>query len=107
MKKTAMETLVKHLNGEQVEGLDEIKADLEAELAKNKAKAEETKRQYAEMHDPIMETMRIANAPVTAQDIADATGFSRNKILYGFRNYWPNEIKVDRSGKVNTYTLAQ
>ena len=58
------------------------------------------------MHDKVVEAIRVANAPVTAQDIADATGLARGKIVYGLTNLWSDEVAVDKSGKANLYTLA-
>ena len=106
MKKASLETLVKFLNGEEVSGLDTIKAEIEAELAKGKAKADANRAVYADMHDAVIEAIRVANAPVTAQDIADATGLARGKVVYGLTNLWADEIVKDDSGKANLYTLA-
>ena len=105
MKKATMEALVRVLNGENVEGLDVIKAELEAELAKGKAKADANRAVYADMHDEVIETIRTANAPVTAQEIADATGFSRGKVVWGLTNCWADEVGKDTSGKSTLYFI--
>ena len=105
MKKTVLQSLVSYLNGETVTNLDEIKAELEAELGKGQAKAQANRALYAEMRDAVIETLRTANAPVTAQEIADATGFARGKIVWGLTHEWANEV-VKTEGKVNTYSLA-
>ena len=106
MKKASLESLVRVLNGENVEGLDTIKAELEAELAKGKAKADANRELYAEYHDKVIDTIRMANAPVSAQDIADATGIARGKVVHGLTKLWTSEVVVDKSGKANMYTLA-
>ena len=106
MKKATLQSLVSYLNGETVTNLDEIKAELEAELAKGQAKAETNRAVYAEMHDKVIECIRTAHAPVTAQEIADATGLARGKVVYGLTNLWAGEVEKDDSGKANTYTLA-
>ena len=104
MKKTTIETLVAYLNGETVTNLDEIKDELEAELVKGKAKADANRAVYADMHDAVMDVLASATAPVTAQELADETGFAKGKIVYGLRNYWADEVeKIE--GKVNSYTL--
>ena len=105
MKKLSLETLVRHLNGEDVD-VTGIKEELEAELSKGKAKADANRAVYAEMHDKVIDTIRSANAPVSAQEIADAIGISRGKIVYGLTSLWSAEVKVDNSGKANLYTLA-
>ena len=106
MKKASLQSLVSYLNGETVDNIADIKAEIEAELAKGKAKADANRAVYAELHDKVIEAIRTANAPVTAQEIADATGIARGKIVYGLTNLWSEEVTVDKSGKANTYTLA-
>lgn len=104
MRKNTIETLVAYLNGETVTNLDEIKDELEAELTKGKAKAEANRAIYEEIHDAVIEVLKNATDPVTAQELADETGFAKGKIVYGLRNYWANEVeKIE--GKVNTYSL--
>ena len=85
---------------------EEVRAELTAELAKNKVKADANRAVYAEIHDKVMEILKSATAPVTAQEIAEETGVARGKIVYGLRNYWNDEIIVDCTGKANTYRLA-
>lgn len=106
MKKSSLVSLVAYLNGETVTNIDEIKAEIEAELAKGKAKADANRAVYADMHDAVMDVLASATAPVTAQEIADETGLSRSKIVYGLTNYWSTEIIADKSGKSTTYTKA-
>ena len=100
-----MQSLVSFLNGEAVTNLDEIKAELEAELAKGKIKADANRALYADIHDAVMDTLNGVTAPVSAQEIADETGFARGKIVYGLNNYWSSEV-VKHPGKVATYTKA-
>lgn len=100
-----MQSLVSFLNGEAVTNLDEIKAELEAELAKGKIKADANRALYADMHDAVMDTLAGVTTPVSAQEIADETGFARGKIVYGLNNYWSSEV-VKHPGKVATYTKA-
>lgn len=104
MKKATIETLVAYLNGETVTNLDEIKAELEAELTKGKAKADANRAVYEEIHDAVIEVLKSATDPVTAQELADETGYAKGKIVYGLRNYWADEVEKTE-GKVNTYTL--
>lgn len=104
MKKVTIETLVAYLNGETVTNLDEIKAELEAELNKGKEQKEANQAVYAKIHDAVIEALASAQNPVTAQELADGTGYPKGKIVYGLSHYWGEEIeKIE--GKVNTYTL--
>ena len=104
MKKSSLQSLVTLLtnSGE----LPEIKAELEAELNKGKAKADANRAVYAEMHDKVMEVLGNTTNLVTAQELADETGFARGKIVYGLTNYWSDEVVKDTSGKSTTYRLA-
>lgn len=104
MKKVTIEALVAYLNGETVTNLDEIKAELEAELNKGKAQKEANQAIYIEIHDAVIKALTSAENPVTAQELADETGCPKGKIVYGLSHYWGEEIeKIE--GKVNTYTL--
>jgi DNA-binding transcriptional regulator GbsR (MarR family) len=106
MKKNTIEALVAHLNGETVTNLDEIKAELEAELSKGKEKADANRALYEEIHDAVMEVLRSATVPVTAQELAEETGYAKGKIVYGLRNYWAEEVEKTE-GKVNTYSAKK
>lgn len=106
MKKSSLVSLVDYLNGQTVTNIDEIKAEIEAELTKGKAKADANRAVYADMHDKVMDVLKSATAPVTAQEIATETGLSRSKITYGLNNYWTEEVVADKTGKTTTYTKA-
>lgn len=106
MKKTTYETILSLITTINTPEAEEVRAEVTAELAKGKAKADANRAVYADMHDKVIEAIRVANAPVTAQDIADATGLARGKIVYGLTNLWSDEVAVDKSGKANLYTLA-
>lgn len=80
-----------------------VVAEVEAELAKGREKAEENRALYAEMHDTVMETIKGATGPVTVQEIVNATGLPQGKVTYGLTRLWKDEIEVI-PGKVNSYT---
>lgn len=83
---------------------EEVRAELTAELEKGKAKADANRAIYDEIHDAVIETLKSATIPVTAQELADETGYAKGKIVYGLRNYWADEVeKIE--GKVNAYAL--
>jgi len=106
MKKVSLQSLVSFIDSiDAPQEVKDIRDEIVAELDKGQAKADANRTLYAEMRKQVMETLRTANAPVTAQEIADATGLSRGKIVWGLTHEWADEIcKVQ--GKVNTYTLA-
>ena len=82
----------------------EVREELTAELAKGKAKADANRAIYDEIHDAVVEVLKSATDPVTAQELADETGYAKGKIVYGLRNYWADEVEKTE-GKVNSYTL--
>ena len=83
-----------------------VREEITAELEKGKAKAEANRSAYADMWNTVQETLRLASAPVTAQEIADATGLSRGKIVWGLANLWADKVVKDASGKTNLYSLS-
>jgi CRP-like cAMP-binding protein len=112
MKKDTMKTLVVHLAAELASAdevdrpfLEQVIAELHADLDRGKAKADANRALYADYHDKVMQVLRDATGPVTAQEIADYAGIARGKVVYGLSNYWASEIVADKSGKTTTYRL--
>lgn len=113
MKKATMQYiadfLTEWIEGEGGEELvrDELvnaKNELLSELNKGKEQKEANQAAYAKIHDAVIEALASAQNPVTAQELADGTGYPKGKIVYGLSHYWNEEIeKIE--GKVNTYTL--
>lgn len=106
MKKATMETILSLISTIDTTEAEEVRAELNAELSKGKAKADANRALYEEMHEKVLEVLHDATAPLTAQDIADETGYARGKIVYGLTRYWATEVVKDSSGKSNTYALA-
>ncbi len=106
MKKATYETILSLISAIGTPEAEEVRAELNAELAKGKAKADANRAVYAEIHDKVITALTDAGKPVTAQEIADETGISRGKIVYGLTNYWSAEVVKDASGKSTTYALA-
>lgn len=105
MKKSSLISILSLLNGETIAEPDTIKAEIEAELAKGKAKADANREMYAQYHTQVLEALRLAGKPVSAQDIATETKIARGKVVYGLKNYWAAEVNVDDSGKTRLYSL--
>lgn len=113
MKKSTMQYLVNlmndniGLNGGEAEtdaAYVAARDELAAELNKGKEQKEANQAAYAKIHDVVIEALASAQNPVTAQELADGTGYPKGKIVYGLSHYWSEEIeKIE--GKVNTYTL--
>ena len=106
MRKVSLQSLVSFIDSvDAPQEIKDIRDEIVTELGKGQAKADANRALYAEMRDAVLEAIRVAGAPVTAQEIADATGFARGKVVWGLTHEWADSItKV--SGKVNTYTLA-
>lgn len=109
MTKNMMKSLVAYLNGETVANIAEIKASLEAELAKGEAKAQANRDLYAAAHDVVMTT--LSNKPMTMAELWEAVkgnvpeGMTKSKVQYALRELWAAEV-VKIEGKVNEYKRA-
>ena len=110
MKKSTMIALVSYLNGATVDNLDEIKAELEAELNRNAEKAAANRELYEAAKSIIFEGFRVAGTPVTIAELYEEikdelpSGFSKSKVQYAVTRLWSDEI-VKTEGKTNTYTV--
>ena len=106
MKKATMNTILSLISTIDTPEAKEVRAELTAEIAKGQAKADANRAVYAEIHDKVMEVLANATAPVTAQELADETGYARGKVVYGLTNYWSDEVVKDTTGKTTTYAKA-
>ena len=105
MTKNEMQSILNYLNGENVD-MTEIKAKIEAELAKD---ADAKAAKVAE-YDAIREVVfsKLGSAPMTMADLFKACeselpeGTTKGKVQYGILNYWADEI-VKIEGKPNQY----
>lgn len=102
-----METLVAFINDNAVSELYEIRDEIAAELNKNKAKADANRELYGTIWDKVHEVLESATMPVTAQELADETGISKGKIVYGLTHLWSAEVEKDTSKKSTTYALKR
>ena len=109
MTKNMMKSLVAYLNGETVTNIAEIKASLEAELAKGEAKAQANRELYATAHDVVIDA--LTDKPVTLAELWETVkdtvpeGMSKSKVQYALRELWAAEV-VKIEGKVNEYRKA-
>ena len=112
MKKSSLLSLVSFLNGETVENIADIKAEIEAELAKGAEKAQANRDLYASAHDVVMNGLRVAGKPVTIGELYDEIadelpdGFSKGKVQYAITRLWADEV-VKTEGKVNSYSVKE
>lgn len=105
MKKTTYESILSLISTIDTPEAEAVRAELNAELAKGKAKADANRAVYADIHDKVMEVLAGTSNPVTAQEIADETGISRGKIVYGLTNYWADEVVKTVVGKSTAYSM--
>jgi len=106
MKKSSLQSLVNFLNGENVPNLADIKAEIEAELAKGEAKKQANADAY-EQAKPIV-LGALSDKPVTIGELFDEVagklpeGFTKGKVQYAITRLWADEVtKVE--GKTNGY----
>ena len=108
MKKSSIKSLVAYLNGEAITNLDEIKAELTDELAKDEQRKADKISAYDAAWKAVRELLNQSNKPLSAAEIAAQAklpeGFTKGKVVYALGHDWADRvIKVE--GKVNEYKL--
>jgi len=111
MKKSTLKSLVAYLNGETVANINEIKAELQAELSKGEEKAKANRDLYAAAHEAVMGVM--SDTPMTVADIFAACedklpeNFTKAKVQYALLHYWNDEVvKVENGRSAYQYRLV-
>ena len=111
MKKSTLKSLVAYLNGETVANINEIKAELQAELSKGEEKAKANRDLYAAAHEAVMGVMN--DTPMTVADIFAACedklpeNFTKAKVQYALLHYWNDEVvKVENGRSAYQYRLV-
>ena len=103
MKRTTLIAIKNALNGYGYMD-SEVLSELNREITRGDAQKEANQAIYSEMFNAVVKALTSAENPVTAQELADETGYPKGKIVYGLSHYWGEEIeKIE--GKINTYTL--
>lgn len=113
MKRNTIQSLVSYLNGETVTNLDEIKAELEAELNKGADAKAAKNAAYDAAWEVVRSVFALTTAPLTVAEITEEAvdddrlpeGFGKGRILYGLNHQWADRV-VKIEGKPNTYRLA-
>ena len=105
-----MIALVSYLNGNTVDNIAEIKAELEAELNRGAEKAQKNRELYESVKPIVFEGLSVAGVPVTISELYEEIkdklpdGFGKSKVQYAVTRLWIDEL-VKTEGKVNTYSL--
>ena len=111
MKLSTIKSLVSFLNGETVTNLDEIKAELTAELNKGAVAKAEKDAGYEAAWDIVRGVFALTTASMTVAEIFEQVeetlpdGFTKGKVQYGLTHNWADRV-VKIEGKPNTYRLA-
>ena len=110
MKKNTMIALVSYLNGNTIDNIEEIKAELEAELNRGAEKAQKNRELYESVKPIVMEGFKDAGVPITIAELYESIegnlpdGFGKSKVQYAVTRLWIDEL-VKTEGKVNAYSL--
>ena len=106
MKKASLQSLVDFLNGKPVDNIADVKAEIEAELAKGEERKQANADAYAQA-TPIV-FAALSDKPATIGEIYDEVaedlpdGFTKGKVQYAITRLWADEVtKVE--GKTNGY----
>ena len=102
-----MQSLVNYLNGATLTNLDEIKAELEAELNKGAEKAAANRELYERAKAIVLANMTDEEVTATElyESVKDALPekFNRSKLSYGLNHYCSDAIDRKSNGKVYVY----
>ena len=109
MKKSVMQMVVALVNGQQVEDMETLKNEINAEWERLTEKSRANAEAYAAAKDIVLAVMSV-DKPMTAQEIFDAceglpAGFTKNKVQYALLNYWEDKTEKHDNGK-NPYTYS-
>ena len=110
MKKSTMNSILSLIATIDTPEAEEVRAELNAELAKGAEKAQANRDLYASAHDVVIEALASATAPVTMSELYEAVednlpdGMTKGKVQYAVTRLWTDEI-VKTEGKVNAYSL--
>ena len=110
MKKSTMNSILSLIATIDTPEANEVRAELNAELAKGAEKAQANRDLYASAHDAVIEALRSATAPVPMSELWEAVegnlpeGMTKGKVQYAVTRLWSDEI-AKTEGKVNTYSL--
>lgn len=113
MKRNTIQSLVSYLNGETVTNIDEIRAELVAELNKSAEAKAAKNATYDAAWEVVRSVFALTTAPLTVAEITEEAvdddrlpeGFGKGRILYGLNHQWADRV-VKIEGKPNTYRLA-
>lgn len=108
MTKNTLTAILSILNGETIDNLEEVRANVEKELNRNSERAQANRELYAEAHDIVMDVLSRFNVPVTAAELFEEIkdelpeGFKKGKVQYALLHYWDTEVETIE-GNPNTY----
>ena len=108
MRKSTLQSLVSYLDGATLTNLDEIKAELMAELNKGAERKQANADVYAQVKPIVLGA--LSDTPVTIGELFATIegnlpeGFTKGKVQYLVTRVLTDKVtKIE--GKVNTYTL--
>lgn len=104
MKKNVFEMIHAMVNGQPVADMDTLRNEINTEWERLNAKADANRAAYNSAKD-IVFSILTADKPMTAKEVFAAggdrwpDGFTANKVQYGLRNYWADEVNKIENGK--------
>ena len=110
MKKSSLVSLYAYLNGENVTNIDEIRAEIGAEIEKDASEKREKMAIYEDARPIVLNA--IDETPRTLNEILERCvglpiGFTKGRLQYAITHYWSDDVKRIESAKgANTYVRA-
>ena len=110
MKKATIQSLYNFLNGQEIDNLEDVKAELKAEIDRDKAQKEASAKAYEAYHEIVMDALDSAPATLTElweciEEKILALGGSKGQIQYAITRLWKDEIRKIE-GNPNQYCKA-
>lgn len=107
MKKNVFEMVVAMVNGREVEDMELLRNEINAEWTKMVEKKQANRDLYDAAHDVLMTA--LTDKEQTAKELFERNewpqDFTQGKLNYALRAMWADEInKIDNGKNANTYT---
>lgn len=108
MKKNVFEMVVALVNGREVEDMETLRNEINAEWERNQAKKQANRDLYDEAHDALLDA--LTDTEQTAKELFEnhewPSDFTQGKLNYALRALWSEDVVKHDNGK-NPYTYTK
>lgn len=108
MKKNVFEMVVALVNGREVEDMETLRNEINAEWERNQAKKQANRDLYDKAHDALL--VALTDVEQTAKELFEnyewPNDFTQGKLNYALRALWADDVVKHDNGK-NPYTYTK